>query len=339
VSERIQDAARGKWRDILRAIGMTERQLSGFHSACPICTDGGGKDRFRFDDKRGEGTWICNRCGAGAGVDLVMKFRGVDFMGAKAEIERHIGTAKFSAPKAQVSNQEAQIRAARGWGFTSDLTGTDPASLWLARRGINPSVYSSALRWSAEVPYRDEAQVVSNHPAMVAKFSAPDGATYALHRTFLTTDGFRADVGDIRKMAPGPIPDGGAVRLAPAAETMGVGTGIETSYSAMRMFRLPVWATLNDRLLMKWKPPSAARRIIVFGDHDDSFSGQMAAYGLAFTLKQKGFDVEVRIPPTLGQDWNDVDMADQGLDPPQRSKEPRHGNDARKILEYQGDWA
>lgn len=40
----------------------------GRHGPCPVC---GGKDRFRFDDKAGRGTWFCNQCGHGDGLDLV----------------------------------------------------------------------------------------------------------------------------------------------------------------------------------------------------------------------------------------------------------------------------
>lgn len=339
MTDRIQDRARGRWRDIMRGVGLTDRQLSGHHAACPLCRDGGGKDRFRFDDKRGDGTWICNRCGAGGGVDFVMKFKGVDFTGAKSEIEKYLGASKVRLPKAQVSSEEATRRAETGWSYTTALDGSDCASHWLANRGIKPKIWPSQIRWSGEVPYRLADQTVSYHPCMVAKCTAPDGATFALHRTHLTPQGYKAKVADVRKFAPGPIPQGGAVRLAAAAEHMGIATGIETSYSCMKLFRLPVWAALNDGLLLKWRPPARTHRITIFGDNDVSYSGQMAAYGLAYHLKQQGFDVvEVRIPDRSGWDWNDVDMADQGLIPAaEMMKERQHENDrTEKIVEHQG---
>lgn len=339
MSERIQDRCRNRWRDILRAVGFSERQLSGHHGACPLCPDGGGKDRFRFDDKRGEGTWICNRCGAGNGVDLVMKFKGVEFIAALHEIERHLGQAKARPARAIVSSEEAVKRAETGWSYTTALDGRDPASSWLRNRGIVPKVWPPHLRWTGSAPYKHKDGSTTRHPAMVAKFSAPDGATYTLHRTYLDEAGYRADLAEIRTFAPGPLPDGGAVRLAGAAETMGVATGIETSLSAMKMFRIPVWATCNDRLMLKWKPPVQARRIVIFGDNDESYGGQMAAYGLAYALRQKGIDVaEVRIPDRAGWDWNDVDMEDQGIVPPGKQREPIHEDDACPKFEYSGDW-
>ena len=66
----VRTAAQGRWRDILQSLGMDERSLSGKHGPCPMC---GGKDRFRFDDKDGRGTYFCSGCGAGDGVKLDRK--------------------------------------------------------------------------------------------------------------------------------------------------------------------------------------------------------------------------------------------------------------------------
>ena len=71
MSERldVREAAHGRWPSILSALGLDERALSGRHGPCPMC---GGKDRFRFDDKEGRGTYFCSGCGAGDGVQLAM---------------------------------------------------------------------------------------------------------------------------------------------------------------------------------------------------------------------------------------------------------------------------
>lgn len=62
-------AATGRWPQLLPALGINVAP-HGHHSACPVC---GGKDRFRFDNQAGRGTWICNNCGAGDGLNLVAK--------------------------------------------------------------------------------------------------------------------------------------------------------------------------------------------------------------------------------------------------------------------------
>lgn len=66
------NAARHRWQGILSQLGITV-PAHHKHGACPYC---GGKDRFRFDDQQGRGTWICNRCGAGDGLSLVALVNG-----------------------------------------------------------------------------------------------------------------------------------------------------------------------------------------------------------------------------------------------------------------------
>jgi putative DNA primase/helicase len=75
-----RERARGRWRHVLGSLGVSADYLDGKHHGCPICR--AGKDRFRFDDRDGDGTWICSHCGAGDGIMLVQAIRGVDFRGA-----------------------------------------------------------------------------------------------------------------------------------------------------------------------------------------------------------------------------------------------------------------
>ena len=74
--EPLKDRALGKWQGILPALGVPSKALSNRHGPCPMC---GGKDRFRFDDKGGRGTWICSKCGAGDGIELVKRIQNVEF--------------------------------------------------------------------------------------------------------------------------------------------------------------------------------------------------------------------------------------------------------------------
>lgn len=52
----------GQWREVLPRFGISPAILDGNHHPCPGC---GGKDRFRFDDQDGRGTWICSQGGEG----------------------------------------------------------------------------------------------------------------------------------------------------------------------------------------------------------------------------------------------------------------------------------
>ena len=90
----LKDRALGRWRGILPALGVPAKALSNRHGPCPMC---GGKDRFRFDDKGGRGTWICSKCGAGDGIELVKRIQNVEFKEAARLIEQHVGAAPIIA--------------------------------------------------------------------------------------------------------------------------------------------------------------------------------------------------------------------------------------------------
>ncbi len=83
-----REIARGRWPSILIALGVESRFLRNVHGPCPLC---GGKDRFRFDDKDGSGSWYCNDCGAGDGMRLALEWTGKEFKEVAAEIDRLAG--------------------------------------------------------------------------------------------------------------------------------------------------------------------------------------------------------------------------------------------------------
>ena len=60
------ERARFRWREILPQLGVDTRFLTKKHGPCPLPSCG-GRDRFCFDDKNGDGTYFCRRCGAGTG--------------------------------------------------------------------------------------------------------------------------------------------------------------------------------------------------------------------------------------------------------------------------------
>lgn len=67
-------AAAGNWPYVLAGLSIDVPDSSRRHTPCPAC---GGTDRFRFDDN-GRGSFICNQCGAGDGLDLIKKVNNCD---------------------------------------------------------------------------------------------------------------------------------------------------------------------------------------------------------------------------------------------------------------------
>lgn len=87
--DHIKAAAQGKWlSDIFPAVGVNFKTNPKKHQPCPVC---GGSDRFRCDDKHGSGSFFCNNCGAGSGIDLVMKYTGQSVREAYATVAGVLG--------------------------------------------------------------------------------------------------------------------------------------------------------------------------------------------------------------------------------------------------------
>jgi putative DNA primase/helicase len=82
------DRARGHWREILPILGVEERFLTGSHGPCPMC---GGKDRYRFTDKDGDGWYYCNQCGPGSGILLLRRLYGWDHAEACRQVDQALG--------------------------------------------------------------------------------------------------------------------------------------------------------------------------------------------------------------------------------------------------------
>jgi putative DNA primase/helicase len=298
----IHDDARGRWRSILPALGVPARFLVDQHGPCPCC---GGRDRFRFDDQEGKGTFFCNGCGAGTGIDLVMKINKIDFREASRRVRGLCGSAPIEIRKASHREGRGNISAAI-WGASHPLTGFDVASRYLRNRGIRLTSFPAMLRFHPAALYTHADKSKSRHPALVAKFVSADAQASTIHMTFLTPEGQKADLDPCRKLAPGSIPLGGAVRLSNSAETMGIAEGIETALSASVLFELPVWSALTSGAMTRWEPPQHVRHVLIFADNDASFTGQSAAYQLAHRLKAEGKIVEVRLPDIIDTDWNDL---------------------------------
>jgi putative DNA primase/helicase len=299
----LRDRARGRWKGILPALGVPMKFMNGKHQACPMC---GGKDRARFDNKDGDGTYFCTNCGAGDGIKLVMEVNGCDFKEAAKKIEAIIDSVKPVAPKPGMSDQAKREAMNKLWQSSKRVEAGDPVALWLENRVGPMREFPRCLRYSPETKYIGE-DGISNHPAMIALVTAPDGNATILHRTYLTKDGRKADIKSVRRMMPGEIEDGSAVRLCPATETLGVAEGIETAIAAAKIFRIPVWSVINSSLMAKWIVPEGVKEVVIFGDNDPGYAGQAAAYTLAKRLAvNKELSVKVEIPEIVGWDWNNV---------------------------------
>jgi putative DNA primase/helicase len=296
----VRDVATGKWPGLLLGFGLTERQLSGKHGPCPVC---GGNDRFRFDDKDGRGTFFCSNCGAGDGVSLVMLLKDWDFRTAAQEIEQAAGTIPAGERMKQPGDAEKVEKLRRAWSESKPLQSGDEAMRYLAGRGLALATIPDCLRLHSALPYFDGRSELGKFPALLARVVGPDGYGLTLHRTYLK-DGGKAPVESARKLMPGKPIAGGAIRLGPVAEWIGIAEGIETALAASQLFNVPVWSCISTAGIESFTPPDGVRTLTIFADNDTNHAGLAAAYQAAHRLAMQGMTVEVCAPPIVG-DWLD----------------------------------
>lgn len=292
----LTERARGRWYGILTELGINPKLLANRHGPCPLC---GGTDRFRFDDRDGRGTWICNHCGAGDGPEMVKRLNNVDFKGAAKMVEKVVGSVPRMPPP-RPTPAATLDELVRTWHRSEAIVSGSPAGRYLLSR-CGLKAFPIQLR-----------EIFNGIPEMIAKVCNGAGAGISLHRTFLTPEGTKANgVGrSARKLMPGSLPDSVAIRLSlitddDVPKVLGVAEGIETALSVRQMFGIQCWSLINSVMMAKWNPPEGVEKIIIYGDNDVSFTGQAAAYKLAYRLCAKVGEVEVKIPDRLG-DWNDV---------------------------------
>jgi putative DNA primase/helicase len=282
--QRVSEVARGRWHGILPQLGINPKLLRNKHGPCPMC---GGSDRFRFDNKEGKGTWICNRCGSGDGAELVKRVRGVQFKEAAKMIEAVAGTvANRPIP---VPNVVDMAKLNRVWNEAKPITLNDDVGQYLYKRcGIDRN-YPHCLR-------------IWKRSTMLALITDIWGNPASLQRIRVSPDGHSIN----KMMMAGKLPEGASIKFhRPSPQGLGIAEGIGTALSASILFDVPVWAAISAPLLKKWRPPMGVQKVIIFGDNDKSFTGQEAAYSLARALSGD-VEVEVKLPSIPGWDWNDV---------------------------------
>lgn len=298
-------AAQGRWREILTALGAELASLDGKHQPCPFC---GGRDRYRFIDKDGSGSYFCNNCGPGLGMDFVMKLRAWDFLTAARTIDGLLGRQTLSTQPPQFSKKSTPdmqyLAIRRVLKAAKPVTPDCPAGLYLVARCGPLPAHLSDLRYHPGLCHSMEHRGL--FPALLAIPRFADGRGASVLRTYLTKDGRKASVVPVRKIMPCPTIIGSAVRLGPIQERLGIAEGIETAICASKLFGLPVWSAVNAAGVASWVPPPGVRSVVVFADNDKNEKGQDAACVLESRLMALGLEVEIRIPPEPGTDWADV---------------------------------
>lgn len=306
----IYTGAHGRFKPILLSAGVEERVLETRNVVCPWC---GGEDRFSFTDKFGNGDSYCRGCGYHSGIDFLMKVKNIGYRDALLYIAAYLNVpikeVKTVSPKKTVPRP---LPVEKIWSEAHAIGENDSAFAYLRSRGLRNS-FPSSLRAVNDLRYAQPSAdgktwEYSFHEGLLAEIVNSDGKRVSLHRTYLD-NGRKARVKTVKKVL-GKELSGCVVRLSDLGEegVLGLAEGIETALSASELFGVPVWSVVAAFNFKNFVPPKGVRKVIIFADADANFVGQREAYAGASEIIQRHpeIEVEVRLPETIGKDWNDV---------------------------------
>jgi hypothetical protein len=209
---------------------------------------------------------------------------------------------------------------------------SDPAGLYLDRRGIGFGRECKSLRYHPALEHRDPGTgEVTNHPALIAAVQSPeDGRFLALWRIFLTEDGQKAPLPN-PKLGLGSYADkGGCVRLGRPTERSNVCEGIETGLGIMGILGRSqgVQAAMATSGMVSFIPPSGTKSVLIWPDGDTDrirenrqthreewveSPGMRAAHTLKDRLDSEGVPASIQFTSKKGKDWLDIFNAGKNI--------------------------
>lgn len=298
-------AACGHWPDLLAAVGI-DIPRRGKHGPCPAC---GGKDRFRLDDKAGRGTWICNQCGNGDGLDLVGKVTGKPPKEAAELIAPLVGLSD-SGPDPAAREQIHQQQQARA---EQEHKQAEQQRRKAARRatsisanikqGVSPYLERKALSgWP--MPLTQRVIAVGELTYQPGSLVVPlwNEAGELVNVQLINTEGDKRYLPGGQKAGAFHRIDGG--ELVAVVEGYASGLSVQaaigaTVYCAMDAGNLQAVAQIAHR-----QHPEA--RVLLCGDNDEGTEGNPGKTKAEQAAAAVGG--LVALPPVAG-DWNDYHQA------------------------------
>ncbi|HCT4840894.1 TPA: toprim domain-containing protein [Enterobacter hormaechei] len=292
VTETVKQAC-GHWPRILPALGV--KVMKNRHQACPVC---GGSDRFRFDDKEGRGTWLCNQCGAGDGLKLVEKVFGVKPSEAAQKVSAVTGNLPPVA-KEVIATAEAETEADRKAAVSlavrlMEKTRTASGNAYLTRKGFpdRECPVLSVMHKTGGVTFRAGDVVVPLY----------DDTGALVNLQLISSDGLKRTL------------KGGAVKGAchtiegkkQAGKRLWIAEGYATALTVHHLTGETVMVALSSvnllslASLVRQKYPAC--QIVLAADRDLSGDGQSKAAAAADACEGV-----VALPAVFG-DWNDAFM-------------------------------
>ncbi|EFN4608584.1 primase-helicase zinc-binding domain-containing protein [Escherichia coli] len=290
VTETVKQAC-GHWPRILPALGV--KVMKNRHQACPVC---GGSDRFRFDDKEGRGTWLCNQCGAGDGLKLVEKVFGVKPSEAAKKVNAVTGNLPPVAPEviaAAEAETEADRQAAAALAVRlMEKTHTASGNAYLTRKGFpdRECPVLTVMHKTGGVTFRAGDVVVPLY----------DDTGALVNLQLISSDGLKRTLKGGQVKGARHVIEG----KKQAGKRLWIAEGYATALTVHHLTGETVMVALSSVNLLSLtslsRQKSPACKIVLAADRDLNGDGQSKATAAAGVCE--GI---VALPPVFG-DWNDA---------------------------------
>lgn len=326
--------AQGRWPEIIAALSCHD--VSGIlhsrrHIDCPI--HGGKRDFRAFKDFAETGGTICSCSKNPNGLVTLQFLNHWDFKEAINAVREYLGLLEDDdvpvkpAPKLKPvkrgiePNQKAidDLQTVYRRSVSLSHPSAEPARLYLVNRNIDFEVPDQEIRYVDDLHFYDEVNECSlgHHPAIIMVIRSHQGIPLSLHRTYLSRDGFKANVPQPKKLmvcsADRALSElGCAIRLAEVfGDVMGIAEGFETAVAAMKASGIPTWAAVSAPLLEKFSPPSNVRYLVHWIDKDRSKAGEESALKLKASCQLKGITYIPALPSmSIPDDSKSIDWWD-----------------------------
>lgn len=279
--------------EVLQALRYDGRRSGQWiRTRCPYCDpDGRGRRNLAashsgFGRNRDRPGWLCHACHA-----------------EEHHRSERLATARmrYDPDAARNDKQRRTDSALQIIASSRPIEEGDPADRYLRKRGLKPptALWPSSLR-SANLTHPETRQ---RHPVLLGVVTDVENVAIAVHRTYLTDQGLKADVTPV-KMSLGPV-TGGAVRLGVDSAEVIVAEGIESALGAAMASGLVAWAALSAGNMTRLKIPRSVKRVAIAADADPV--GRKSAWTLRAQIAdlKRDIDVVMRYPPRGRSDFAD----------------------------------
>lgn len=308
----VKTAANGHWPEVLASLGVVVPPRKQ-HGPCPVC---GGKDRFRFDDKGGDGRWICGQGGcdkAGDGLDLVVRVTGQPVAQAARLVAGALGLSHVAIDPAERERlrQQQQARAEQEQQRVAlqRRKAASKAARIMAdcQQGVSPYLEGKGLQ--------GVAVALSQHVIAVGELTFPPGSLvvplYADIGGELVNVQLIDEQGRKSYLAGGQM--AGACHRIAGSEWVAVCEGYATGLSIHLATGASVYCAMNAGNLLAvaqrvrgMDDPLQPCRVILCADNDANTPGNPGKSKAEQAASAIG--ARVALPPEAG-DWNDYHQA------------------------------